>query len=71
MGEVVKLVQDDLERSPSNLILTDSIGKMDQCVVIGWAKDGEPYYASTLGDIEALLYLVERFKQDILFENIT
>jgi hypothetical protein len=42
----------------------------EKCVVIGIDKQGKPYYASSFSDTKEMLYMVEKFKIDLLTGRI-
>lgn len=47
-------------------ILQSAIGKMDQVVLIGWDKDGQEYFASSVSDGGTVLWHMERAKLQLL-----
>ena len=51
---------------PADRILVSAIGKLDCAIVIGYDKNGEEYFASSLADGGSALWLVERFKLALL-----
>ena len=47
-------------------ILQSAIGKMDQVVLIGWDKDGQEYFSSSVSDGGTVLWHLERAKLKLL-----
>lgn len=47
-------------------ILQSAIGQMEQVVVIGWDKDGQEYFSSSVSDAGAVLWHIERAKLNLL-----
>lgn len=47
---------------PADRVLEGALGKLDGAVVIGWAKDGELYAASSIADGADVLWLLEMLK---------
>ena len=43
-----------------------AVGELDVIVLIGVDKSGEDYYASSIGSIADILYLLERYKKSLL-----
>lgn len=50
----------------SDRILQSAIGKMDQVLLIGWDKDGQEYFASSVSDGGTVLWHMERAKLQLL-----
>lgn len=66
MGDVVILnVMSRLDLPPDR-ILEAAIGKMDKVVIIGYDKDGEEYFASSIADGGTVLWLMEKMKKKLL-----
>lgn len=66
MGEVVifnGITRLDL---PADRILEDAIGKLDSVVIMGYDKDGEEVFASSLADGASVLWLLEQCKLKLL-----
>lgn len=51
---------------PADRILESAFGKLESVVVIGYDRDGEEYFASSIADGGAALWLMERLKQKLL-----
>ena len=51
---------------PPDRILSGALGRLDQCLVIGWALEGELYCASSTAKIGDMLILLERAKEQAL-----
>ena len=47
-------------------ILQSAIGQMDQVVLIGWDKDGQEYFSSSVSDGGTVLWHLERAKLKLL-----
>lgn len=51
---------------PSDRVLESAKGQLEGVVVIGWDKEGEEYFASSIADGGDVLWLLERCKQELL-----
>ena len=60
IGGVTKL---DL---PPDMVLEKAIGKLNKVIIIGYDKDGEHYFASSVADGGDVLWLIEKFKRSLL-----
>ncbi len=61
LGNITKL---DI---PANRVLEGAIGTLDGGVVVmGWDKDGELYFASSIADGGEVLWLLEKAKSELL-----
>lgn len=49
-----------------NLVLEAAIDKLDEVVLVGVDKNGEYYYASSVGSGPEVLWLLEKMKQELL-----
>jgi len=47
-------------------VLGAAIGKVEEVIVLGVTADDEFYFASSSGDKCEILWLVEKFKQELL-----
>jgi len=47
-------------------VLGAAIGKVEEVIVLGVTPDDEYYFASASGDKCEMLFLVEKFKQELL-----
>ncbi len=47
---------------PADRILENHIGALDSVVIMGWDKDGQEVFASSLADGGDVLWLIERLK---------
>lgn len=66
MGNVIDLpVVTRLDLDPDR-VLTKAIGECESVVILGYDKDGEEYFASSLADGGAVLWLLERLKKKLL-----
>lgn len=54
-----------LEIDPDR-ILQSAIGKMEQVVLIGWDKNGQEYFSSSVSDGGTVLWHMERAKLQLL-----
>jgi hypothetical protein len=52
--------------TPVDKVLEDAKDQLDHVVLLGYAKDGSEYFASTLADGGDVLWLLERCKQQLL-----
>jgi hypothetical protein len=71
MGEVVELGCWTTLEVPPDKVLKGAVGCMNQVLVLGYDKEGEEYFASSWGDRAELLWLVERFKQQLMSGELT
>lgn len=61
MGNVVRLpCMTTLPIDPDD-VLTGNLGKLDYVLVLGFAKDGEFYTASSTGDLKEALWVATKF----------
>ena len=51
---------------PADRILNEATGKMNDVVLIGWDKDGELYFGSSIADGGTVLWLLEKTKKALL-----
>lgn len=68
MGDVIPiggLTKLDLD---ADTMLDACKGKLDKLVIIGWSKDDEEYFASSITDGGEILWLLERMKM-VLMED--
>ena len=54
-----------LDTNP-DLVLESAVGELESVVVIGFTKEGEEYFASSVADGGTALWMVERFKKKLL-----
>lgn len=66
MGEVVELVCWMKLDIPAEKVLTAAVGEVDRVLVLGYDNDGEEYFAASFADKAEVLWLVERFRQQLL-----
>lgn len=66
MGEVVLLNNITKLDLPADRVLEAAIEKLDKVVVIGYEKDGDEYFASSIADGAEVLWLLERLKKKLL-----
>jgi hypothetical protein len=67
MGEVIPLGCVTRLDLPVDRILEGAAGKLESVVLMGYTKDGEEYFASSIADGGDVLWLLEKCKQ-ALFE---
>jgi hypothetical protein len=60
LGNLTKL---DLD---PDIVLENTKGTLDSFVIVGWDKDGELYFASTMADGGEVLWLLEKTKKQLL-----
>lgn len=66
MGEVIDLpVVTRLDMNPDK-VLEGAKGELEQVIVIGYDKEGEEYFASSIAGGPECLWLMERFKASLL-----
>jgi len=51
---------------PADRVLENNIGQFESIVLMGWNKDGEEVFASSLVDGGDILWLMERMKLKLL-----
>ena len=67
MGEVVLLEGVTSLDIPSERVLESAITVgLNDAIVIGWDKDGELYFASSIADGADVLWLLEKAKKELL-----
>ena len=66
MGDIISLpVITRLDLDPDR-VLTEACGNLENVVVIGFDKDGEEYFASSIAAGPEVLWLIERMKKALL-----
>ncbi len=48
------------------LVLESAVGQLESVVILGYTKDGEEYFSSSLADGADVLWLLERLKKQLL-----
>lgn len=66
MGEVVNLGCVTRLDLPPDRILESAIDKLESVVIIGYDKDGQEYFASSIADGAEVVWLMERSKKKLL-----
>lgn len=51
---------------PADRVLVSAIGQLESTIVIGYNKNGDEYFASSIADGGTTLWLLERFKKALL-----
>lgn len=51
---------------PPDRVLQSAVGQMDAVVLIGWDKDGELYFASSIADGGEVNWLLDKAKMALL-----
>lgn len=62
---IVAPIVSKIEAQPDD-VLRHSIGQLQSCIVIGFDKDGEEYYASSIADGATALWLLARMQHLLL-----
>lgn len=50
----------------ADAVLNGAIGQLDKCLLIGTDLEGLPYFASTSANTAEILFLLEKFKFQVL-----
>jgi len=66
MGEVIQLPVETTLDLDADRTLENIKGKLDSFVLAGYDKDGNEFFSSTFADKQKILWLIERFKQELL-----
>lgn len=66
MGKVINLHGVTRLDIPPDRVLQGQHGKLEHVVVIGWDKDGNESFSSSIADGAQVLWLLERCKKAIL-----
>jgi hypothetical protein len=66
MGEVVELGCWTTLEVPPDKVLTAAVGHLSNVLVLGYDAEGNEYFASSMQNRSEILWLVERFKQQLL-----
>jgi len=66
MGEVVVLNNITSLDIPADRVLEQAIDKLEKVVIMGYTKDGEEYFASSVADGGTVLWLMEKTKKALL-----
>lgn len=51
---------------PPDRLLEEALGKLESVVILGETKDGEEYFAFSLGSAPEILWLMERAKHSLM-----
>jgi hypothetical protein len=51
---------------PPDRILNAAVGQMESVVILGYDKEGQEYFASSISDGGAVLWLLEQLKKQLL-----
>lgn len=51
---------------PPDQVLSEAIGKCESVIVIGYDKEGDHYFACSMADSAIALWLIEKFKRELL-----
>jgi len=54
---------------PADRILENNIGEFETLIIMGWDKDGNEVFASSISDGGEIIWLLERMKK-ILLESV-
>lgn len=66
MGDVIELGCITRLDLPADKVLENAIGKMDSVVIMGYNKEGEEVFASSIADGGEVLWLLEQCKLKLL-----
>ncbi len=66
MGEVIELGCITRLDLPADKVLEKAIGQLDSVVIMGYDKEGEEVFASSIADGRAVLWLLEQCKLKLL-----
>ena len=66
MGEVIKFTGIFYADIPVDDVLNAAVGKLSGAIIIGKDTDGCEYYASSYSDRAEMLWMLERFKTQLL-----
>lgn len=69
MGDVIGLEVVTTLDSNSDRVLAAAEGQLESVVIIGYDKDGDEYFASSIADGGSCLWLIERFKTMLLAQG--
>lgn len=71
MGDVIDLKIPTTGRVEPDAVLASQIGELSEVILIGANLDGEvSIFASSTSNPEKLLWMVERFKHEIINESL-
>jgi len=65
-GKVIPLGNITRLNIPADQVLVAAIDKLESVIIIGYDKEGQEYFASSIADGGDTLWLVERFKKRLL-----
>jgi hypothetical protein len=66
MGEVVELGCETTLEIPPDKVLKAAVGNLDQVLVLGYDKNGDEYFASSMPNMAHILWLMERLRIGLL-----
>ena len=59
------------EKIDADTILTDAVGKLDDCIILGFTKEGEAYYSICAQDSEQVVYLLRVLEHLVIAQDLT
>lgn len=66
MGDVVILNTVTRLDLPPDRILEAAQGRLDSCLILGWDKEGQMFFASSYADGGEVLWLMEKAKKMLM-----
>lgn len=69
MTKVINLPCVTVYNLPPNRVLQGAWSKLTGVVLIGWDKEGEFYFASSIADGGDVLWLLEKAKKELLEDD--
>lgn len=59
------------EKVDANLILTDAIDKLEDCIVLGVTTDGEGYFSICAQNSEQVIYLLRVLEHLVIAQDMS
>ena len=70
MREVVELNCETTLELPPDRVLGAAVDKLNQVLVLGYDKEGDEYFATSMTNKAEILWLVGRFRSELLTGKI-
>lgn len=65
-GKIISFGGTTTLNMPPDKVLKSAIGKLESVIIIGYDKNENEYFASSIADSGDILWLIERCKQELL-----
>ncbi len=59
------------EKIDADTLLTDALGKLEDCIVLGITKEGEAFYSICAQNSEQVIYLLRVLEHLVIAQDLT